>query len=300
MDTFYSRPANSKDFDVVAALMEAHFQADYQGESSFSAADLHSLWESIALEMETWGVFEGDRGIAWAWFPSRTREEVQVVDLQVFILPSERGMGLETRMLKAVEDRFQPAKVGRTIIQPMVTNEPMAQALKQAGYTFELAFQKMVISAAQMPEVETPPPGLLICPFRIGVDEQKAYEADEEASQDKGYSSPVPFEKWVSRMLNNPEFCFLAWDGEQIAGGVYTQIFEGQGLIHHLGVRRPWRNRGLGARLMQQTFAACYLAGVRKIWLEVDTQSLTGANRLYEKLGMQIVGVRSYYQKELN
>lgn len=284
---------------MVAALMEAHLKADYQGENSFSAGDLRPLWESMALETETWCVFDGEPLVVWAWFPSRMREDVRVVDLQVFILPSARGKGLEFSALQAVEDRCLSATGGRTVIQPMITNDPMVQALTQAGYTFELAFQKMVISLPQAPDVEPPPSGLLISPFRLGEDEQKAYEADEEASQDKGYSSPVPFDKWTSRMLNNPELCFLAWDGAQIAGGVYTQIYDGQGLVHHLGVRRPWRNRGLGARLMQQTFAACYQAGVRKVWLEVDTKSLTRANRLYEKLGMQIVGVRSYFQKEL-
>ena len=301
MNKFYTRAANFDDFDAVVSLIRTHLLEDYQGEQVFSDADLQQMWEACKLETDTCVVVEPSAGVvAYAWFPYRTRDDLIVIDPQFFVPPDIRGQGVEMRLIEAAEKRrVDHPNVARIAVQPMVTNAPLQQALQQAGYSLALAFQKMVIALTQESEIKPPPAGIEIRPF-VRQDEQKAYAADEEASLDKGYASPVPFDQWTSRMLNNPELCFLAWDGEQVAGGVYTQVYEGQGLVHHLGVRRPWRGRGLGARLMEQTFAACYQAGVRKVWLEVDLQSPTGANRLYERIGMRRVGVRSYYVKEIN
>lgn len=300
MEIFYSRAAKPEDFEALVLLVQAHLQADYQGENTFSAGDLQRMWEACQPETDTLVLTDASESlVAFAWFPSRVRREnMFIVDPLFFVLPSARGK-VEAQLIESVETRRLPPDLPRKVVQPMITNTVIEQALIKAGYTFELAFQKMVIAFEEEPLVEQISAGLEIRPFVVGKDEQQAYAADEEASLDKGYSRPVPYEAWASRMLNDPELCFLAWDGVQVAGGVYTQVYEGQGLVHHLGVRRPWRQRGVGASLMHITFAACYRVGLRKVWLEVDTRSPTRANHLYEKIGMRIVGARSYYQKAL-
>jgi mycothiol synthase len=301
MEKYFARPAQFQDFEAVFSLIQTHFQADYQGEALFLAENLHQIWDACDLETDTLVLVDpSGQIIAHAWFPSCVRKDMVVIEPLFFVLPATRGLGLEAVLIEMVENgRRNVPPASQVVLQPMITNSPMQEALHQAGYSFELAFQKMVMTFEQMPAEKHPPAGLDIRPLHLGHDEQKAYEADEEASLDKGYAHPIPFEAWASRMLNDPELCFLAWDGAEVAGGVYTQIYEGQGLVHHLGVRRPWRNRGVGASLMHQTFAACFRTGLRKVWLEVDTQSPTRAHKLYEKLGMKMVGVRSYYQKVL-
>ena len=297
---FYTRPAMLDDFDTVLPLVQAHLAADYQGENSLSAEDLQQIWEAFNLETDTSVVTDSSgRILGHGWFPSRERDNMTILDPQFYVLPDLRGQGIEVLLLDAAEKRAMTNSGGMVVIQPMVTNVTACQALEQAGYKFELAFQKMVVEFDQPPSSGEFPAGLDIRTFVPGKDEQAAYQADEEASLDKDYSHPVPFERWAARMLNNPELCFLAWDGEEVAGGVFTQNYEGQGLVHHIGVRRPWRKRGLGAALMQRTFFACYVAGLGKIWLEVDTTSPTGATRLYERIGMRVVGVRSYFSKEI-
>ena len=72
-----------------------------------------------------------------------------------------------------------------------------------------------------------------------------------------------------------------------------------RGWVRSLGVRRPWRKRGLGLALLRHAFHEFYRRGKRKVGLGVDTQNLTGALRLYENAGMRVDQAYDYYEKEL-
>ena len=114
-------------------------------------------------------------------------------------------------------------------------------------------------------------------------------------------------ERWLhwieSDKSHDPALWFLALDGEEIAGmSLCFRHAPGQpdtGWIETLGVRRPWRRRGLGLALLQHTFREYYLRGIDKVALGVDAQSLTGATRLYEKAGMHVAHKSNTYEKEL-
>ena len=58
------------------------------------------------------------------------------------------------------------------------------------------------------------------------------------------------------------------------------------GRVNALGVRRPWRQRGLGLTLLQHAFLALEQTGARRVGLGVDAQSLTGATRRYNRADM--------------
>jgi ribosomal protein S18 acetylase RimI-like enzyme len=66
-----------------------------------------------------------------------------------------------------------------------------------------------------------------------------------------------------------------------------------------LGVRRPWRKRGLGLALLNHAFGEFYLRGKRKAGLGVDAENLTGALKLYEKAGMHVHKQFDMFEKEL-
>jgi ribosomal protein S18 acetylase RimI-like enzyme len=71
------------------------------------------------------------------------------------------------------------------------------------------------------------------------------------------------------------------------------------GWVGTLGVRRPWRKRGLGLALLRYSFNEFYRRGIRKVGLGVDAQNLTGALRLYEGAGMHVHQTFDQYEKEL-
>ena len=112
----------------------------------------------------------------------------------------------------------------------------------------------------------------------------------------------APYEQWSERFTRadfDPSLWFLAMDGEQIAGVVLCAHHPDAGWVNTVGVRRPWRKRGLAMALLLHAFGEMYRRGERKISLGVDAQSLTGATRLYERAGMHPALEAAVYQKEL-
>jgi ribosomal protein S18 acetylase RimI-like enzyme len=59
-------------------------------------------------------------------------------------------------------------------------------------------------------------------------------------------------------------------------------------MVAAIGVRRPWRGRGLGRALLLHTFGEFHRRGVNRISLGVDTENPTGATKLYESVGMHV------------
>jgi mycothiol synthase len=77
-------------------------------------------------------------------------------------------------------------------------------------------------------------------------------------------------------------------DGDEVAGVLLGEMLPDRGWVNDLAVRRPWRGRGLGEALLRHAFGAFYRRGQRTVALGVDSQSLTGATRLYERVGMRV------------
>jgi len=69
--------------------------------------------------------------------------------------------------------------------------------------------------------------------------------------------------------------------------------------VTSLGVRRPYRRQGVALGLLQHTFGEFYRRGTKRVSLDVDASSLTGATRLYEKAGMHLQRQTLAYDKVL-
>jgi ribosomal protein S18 acetylase RimI-like enzyme len=86
----------------------------------------------------------------------------------------------------------------------------------------------------------------------------------------------------------DPALWFLAMDADAIAGVALCKTLAGEGWVDVVGVRRPWRNRGLGLALLRHALAEYHRRNVRKVSLSVDAESITGAPRLYGRAGMRV------------
>jgi len=117
----------------------------------------------------------------------------------------------------------------------------------------------------------------------------------------------VGYAEWTTWMDEDPSFdeslYFVAMDGDEIAGFSLCYDVTGEGpnvgAVEQLGIRRPWRQRGLGLALLQHSFGELYQRGRTTVTLGVDAQSLTGALRLYEKAGMHVRHRADRFEKEL-
>ncbi|PZS06316.1 MAG: hypothetical protein DLM70_05260, partial [Chloroflexi bacterium] len=83
---------------------------------------------------------------------------------------------------------------------------------------------------------------------------------------------------------------FLAEDRStgDISGLCLCQVVPRLVWVSNVAVRPPWRSRGLGLALLRHAFAEYERRGMRRVELSVDSESPTGAPRLYERAGMHV------------
>jgi ribosomal protein S18 acetylase RimI-like enzyme len=186
-----------------------------------------------------------------------------------------------------------------------------AQLLIDAGYALTRHNLRMTIDLPEPPAPPIVPAGLVIRPLAPDAELRHFVAAVREEFRDHWGHVEMPFEQEVGEWQHwmatsptcDPSLFFVAVDGEEIAG---TSVCQDQwveddqaGWITALGVRRPWRRRGLALALLQHSFVALYERGKRRACLGVDADSLTGATRLYEKAGMRVDRQYDFYEKEL-
>ena len=102
-----------------------------------------------------------------------------------------------------------------------------------------------------------------------------------------------PFETWSSLTLSsttfNPGLSVIAMAGTEIAGYTlsYDDAITDQIYIGQVGVRRPWRRRGLASAMLVRVLGLAAEAGRTTAALDVDADSPTGAVGVYERVGFQ-------------
>ena len=69
--------------------------------------------------------------------------------------------------------------------------------------------------------------------------------------------------------------------------------------VEHLAVLRDFRRRGIAQALLRQIFYVAWKNGKKGLSLHVDSQSLTGATKLYEGVGMKPGQFWDQYSKTL-
>jgi ribosomal protein S18 acetylase RimI-like enzyme len=101
----------------------------------------------------------------------------------------------------------------------------------------------------------------------------------------------------------DPALWAIAWDAHELAG--FSLAYPGRGSdetlgwVGTLGVREPWRRRGLGEALLRTSFCDLWERGFRRAGLGVDIENVTGALRLYERAGMRPVDRSESWAKRL-
>jgi mycothiol synthase len=147
------------------------------------------------------------------------------------------------------------------------------------------------------------PDGLAVDTFRAG-DERDYYDALTEAFEDEWGFHASPYDEWRRLRLEAPDFdpslWFVVRDGGEIAAVLRAEgRRSGMGWVGTLGVRKPWRKRGLGLALLEHAFSEFRRRGETRVGLGVDAENPTGATRLYERAGMRVHWEAVIYEKEL-
>ena len=317
---YKARPVDLADAEAVADLMDA-CSLELTGKKSADAGEIRSDWQlpHMNLATDTLAVLAPDGALVGA---AELWDGEPYVRNYVWaeVHPRHQGMGLGTAIARWAEERGRqlvpqaPAEARVVLWQfKLSADEAAGRLLRQQGYELTRHNLRMVIDFAAPPPEPAVPAGLTIRPFRRGQEERALVMAVREEFRDQWGNVEKPFDEdyqeWLHWMDTSPtcdtSLFFVAVDGEEIAGtGLCKAAFAEDpemGWIFALGVRRPWRRRGLALALLQHCFGALYGRGKRRAGLGVDAQSLTGATRLYEKAGMHADRLHQYscYEKEL-
>jgi mycothiol synthase len=224
------------------------------------------------------------------------------------------GRGIGAAILDEAEHRaqrfFLHAPPGERIVMHAgsLAEEPRVAALLTAhGYHEARRFAQMAIELDRPPAPPADIPGVEIRPFAAG-DAAAVYDCLTEAFADHWGGNWPTEEAWTHDSIDastefHPDLWLLAWHGPDLAGVLIAEPgADGDltlGHVSNIGVRRAFRRRGIGEALLRTSFGQFHDRGSRGVVLEVDTESITGATRLYERMGMTATPRFSQWEKEL-
>jgi ribosomal protein S18 acetylase RimI-like enzyme len=262
-------------------------------------------------------VAQDGRLAAYADF--ETWDPFDVSELFYAVHPDYIDAGLEEPILdwgdaRARESAQQAAPDRQVKLEMSVwaTNVRDAERLVERGFRFQRAWNRMRIDMdANVPLPKpTVPAGIIFRTLDLDLegDVEAVHQAWEDAQRDEWGFSSLTAQEWnyylVERELDfDPTLWFLAIDdaNQEIVGyvlGRWERPGESDvGQVRYLGVRRPWRRRGIAQALLLQAFGEFQRRGRLAVSLSVDSVSPTGAHLLYERVGMRTERRSHVYEK---
>jgi ribosomal protein S18 acetylase RimI-like enzyme len=202
-------------------------------------------------------------------------------------------------MVEWIEERARAHGSAETRIATLAQDERAACLLRSRGFAQVRTFFRMMIGLSEQPPAPGWPDGYVVATLQPG-EERGLYEVLEGAFLDHWDHSARTYEEWLVTQKIVHDLCFLVRAGDELAAAALCTIDDfGVGWVDILGTRRDHRRRGLGEALLGQSFHTLYARGARKVALGVDAESLTGATRLYERVGMHVASRIDLYAKTL-
>ena len=303
-----TRPPTLDDADLVAAFMNAYQTA--QGEPpDMTPEEVRRDWVGADLAEGALLVFDAAGDLA-AFVDTINRRYVQLT-LYIFVLPQADADQLWRGLIRWGEawlaERMHLAPAGEriTIQHFQVASEVRGRGiLEEMGYVNVRTHYVMAAHLGEPVPAPAWPDGLGVRSFVPGQDDRALFEAGEEAFQDIWNRPPSTFERWMEPTHEpnfDPTLWFLAIDEESgaVAAVCLCALVAGRGEVDVVGVRRPWRKRGLGLALLRHALGEFQRRGVREAGLNVDGSSLTGAPRLYGRAGFTITKSVFRFEKEV-
>jgi len=249
----------------------------------------------------------GGRVVGGARHSWREREGAIVHRIEVWVRPSERRQGHGRRLLAWAEERARQSvrdgDGGPTALahffggftgRELPASVGFAEAMGYAPIRFHVEMRRPI--AGPIPDAPLPA-GLEVRPV-LPEHHRAIWTADAEAFEDHWDHATVTEDDFV-RFFAEPHIDTslwqVAWDGDEVAGLVINAIVPHEneqtgrkvGWLDSVATRRPWRRRGLAGALIARSLRVLGERGMEFAALGVDTQSPTGALRLYESFGFR-------------
>lgn len=317
---YVARPGKIEDYIPAFDLVNAYAQR-LNGRDDLTDPELIRLeWQNDGFNPETdiRTVYALDGtlvGLAECWLTSKPPVHPWN---WVCVHPDHMGKGIWEFLLTWGEDHSRAALEmveSELRIAPRTGtvhhNEAGIQSIRDLGWAHIRSYYRMETDLDSTPEIPALPEGISIRPFDPATETEAVYRCFVDSFRDHFGFVEQPFEHGFNEFKHNlidepghdPNYWFVALDGDEIVGislcrPVDTEDPE-SGWVNELGVRRPWRKKGIAYALLKHSFAAFHVRGQKRAALGVDATSLTGALRIYEKAGMHVARQFDQFEKEL-
>lgn len=314
--------AGPADYAAMVACANASFAADETGfvRTVQEVARDYAAFTSCVPERDVW-IAQAGSEIAgyvrsWAWAQA---DGLQLYSQFAVVAPQWRRQGIGTALHAWLEQRQRTQAAAehpgapRHAHHAYITHGETARAalLEKAGYTPERYFFAMVRPTLDNVADFPLPQGVELRP--VQPDHYRAiWDAHWRAFQSHwGHCPPdeADYVKWLTSPVFQPHLWQVAWDVQthQVAGQVRTYIDAAwnrnngrqRGWTEFISVGEPWRRRGLARALISHSLRAQAAAGMAESGLRVDSQNLSGANRVYADCGFVVDRRDCVYRKPL-
>ncbi|MFT4415613.1 GNAT family N-acetyltransferase [Fredinandcohnia humi] len=305
-DSIYSvRPATLEDARKVTDLIIASDIEEY-GVPDCTIEDVLGIWGNIPISKNTWIIQNNNTLVGYGFLEEISQGRL---DCYGFIHPSWYGRGVGPLLLQNMEQRaqeyivkYQKENIAYELNQFVPAQNQLAiQLLDGNGYQFDKVYSRMVITMTNEPVTTDLPDDVQLLRFDKSRDSQGLYEAYVESFKDtRGYYEE-PFEEWIQKRStdqHDPSLWYVTYYRDELVGFIICKTFPEGTYVEYLGVKRIGRKKGIGATLLTTVFKESYRRNITTVLLNVDANSLTGANRLYESVGMKPTFQIACYQKK--
>jgi mycothiol synthase len=307
-DGYEIRHPRRDEAPAIAAVLIAT-ELDAFGSIDTDENDVTEDWayEGFDLDEDAWVAIASDDSLV-GYAAAFKKIPGQVIESYGGVDPAHHGRGLGAALLDRLEHRalshLEETGSGAVVLQNYVigVDERGKELHRSRGFEVIRGDWSMEIDLSGELREFPPPDGITIRTLQPG-EERAAYELMESAFQDHWQHTPTSYESWHARCVDTPSFdpdmWLVAFEGDRMVGGAFNAIRVGRGFVNDLGVLREARKRGLAAHLLYRSFRLFQERGLTQGGLFVDAQNLTGATRLYERVGMTVAREYELYGKEI-
>lgn len=312
---YRARPATRDDLDAVVALINAYSRSIIGADDTTRERQL-GFWDEPGRDIASDTLLvETDDGCAVAYAEYILYEPYTINGFEPYVHPDLNERGLMDYLLKAgdafVRDTAPKAPVGEPVLLEIGiwgADTANRAILEAHGYSVARRWERLRLDMVAPPPAPRWPDGISVRTAAIPDELERIHAAWEDAQRDEWGFSGLTFEEFRHYFVDvepayDPTLWFLAIDDASgdIVGYTLCRWERpgqpGEAQVRYVGVRRPWRRRGIARALMLHTFGELWRRGKRAAGLSVDATSLTGADDLYRQLGMHLVQETLVYRR---
>jgi len=296
------KPASMSEAQQLTDLMIACDIAEF-GMPDIVIEDTIDILNSFPIETNTWVARIDEQIVGFAFIdPSNDGKMISYG----YVHPQHKGQGIGSQLISFVERRAReiaeqnPENTWRLANVVPALNEDAVAMLEARGYVFQRLYRRMHIELVQKPnEPKVSYEGVSLRPYDPSIDEKIVYELYKESFEDTR-GSIQSYEDWAKEKSGDhfdKSLWFVACDGDRPAGFIVSKNFSDHVFVDLLGVLRTSRKKGIGLALLERVFYETHLKGIHSVLLSVDGNSLTQANKLYERAGMKAIFETALFDK---